>query len=62
METAQLCRVTDEQGRRGYAYLEASLNTRLGQFPVQHLVSVTIQEGYSEIDRDRLPGKLDGLH
>lgn len=62
METAQLCRATDDQGRTGYTYLEASLNTRLGQFPVQHLISATIQEGYSEIDTKALPGKLDGLH
>lgn len=61
METAQLCRATDDQGRTGYAYLEASLNTRLGQFPVQHLISATVQEGYSEIDRSALPGKLNGL-
>lgn len=61
METAQLCRATDELGRTGYCYLEASLNTRMGQFPVQHLISATVQEGYSEIDGDVLPGKLQGL-
>ena len=61
METAQLCRATDDHGRTGYCYLEASLNTRMGQFPVQHLVSATVQEGYSELDRDALPGKLRGL-
>lgn len=61
METAQLTRATDQHGRTGYAYLEASLNTRLGQFPVQHLISATVTEGYSEVERGALPGKLRGL-
>jgi hypothetical protein len=61
VETAQLCRATDGEGRTGYCYLEASLNTRMGQFPIQHLVSATIKEGYSQIDRDVVPGKLGGL-
>ena len=61
METAQLCRASDQEGRTGYCYLEASLNTRLGQFPVQHLISATVQEGYSEVDRASLPGRLKGL-
>jgi hypothetical protein len=61
VETAQLCRATDDEGRSGYCYLEASLNTRMGEFPIQHLVSATITEGYSEIDRGALPGQLRGL-
>jgi hypothetical protein len=61
METAQLCRATDGEGRTGYAYLEASLNTRMGQFPVQHLISASVQEGYTEIDPTALPGRLQGL-
>jgi hypothetical protein len=61
METAQLTKATDGDGRTGYAYLEASLNTRMGTVPVQHLIGATIQEGYSEVDSDELPGKLRGL-
>ena len=51
MESAQLCRATDDEGRTGYCYLEASLNTRMGQFPVQHPIGSAWTQDGSEVDR-----------
>jgi len=60
VEAAQLCRVRSDAGQTGYVYLEISLNTRLGDFPVQHTVGAAMVRGHSQAP-EALPGQLIGL-